>query len=593
MKNGNFLPLKIPINEQIKFYGILYVLEKKCSDSKNNVIDNVLSCNSKECEVVKNICLNQYLPQSRDYVVYDRRTNFKYLDNVKNKTNVENYFCNKVVNFEESMLAEEEYKVKRCIPTTLSRVSEFSNNGSSRTPKKDKRDYNWIISTHWPQILLAKYPKLPDLLSDSSNMTLFNDVPDSENAYGFAGPDVLFPDDIDYLQYEQPTYVVTPSKPNIYPKLTPNSRLSTTHVRPFPDNKGSTENLRNPSLNANVPEFYPVSRRNYFPSPYDLNYVNELFPYLKESQNLNIMSPTTYNMNDEVRNSIPVYQRPPEFYYRSESMAYSKRKNMGADFNNLIFLTQDQNCATGSNLTAMPMQPFVPLQVIQNTNQHFCNQFPQLPRQADKTNFKQKEPYEMMLEQVNQWLEKVYPVHPYSCTNISSTRNQVKHPTDIFPNTTNSSEIIQDFIEPTSGKPPTKRRLYRDVLTNSESCDMESKFEELEQEALEQYDGSHTSLIFLSNKEFNDDNTTKEYENSEPEVKYEDTVNTNIVKPIYMNLDIPVVRAPSPTPPSSDRESSLSFSSSTSPIKFSEDTKTTISRPTIRNAIDTDLIQVF
>lgn len=39
---------------------------------------------------------------------------------------------------------------------------------------------------------------------------------------------------------------------------------------------------------------------------------------------------------------IPVYQRPPEFYCRTENGPNQKKRTVGADINNLIFLTQDE-----------------------------------------------------------------------------------------------------------------------------------------------------------------------------------------------------------------------------------------------------------
>ena len=149
---------------------------------------------------------------------------------------------------------------------------------------------------------------------------------------------------------------------------------------------------------------------------------------------------------------IPVYQKPPELYQDYPQ----RRKTQGVDFNNLILLTKG-----GVKAKKYQSKAF-------NQNSKFADPNP--------TDFDSEFP---------QLEKKCY------CLKGKSSQQD---------NSYNSERIVvKNKSEPDISQ---KKRLYRDVLTNSSSTELddENEFEktyaDLERQALEQYRASEECLVF-------------------------------------------------------------------------------------------------
>lgn len=167
---------------------------------------------------------------------------------------------------------------------------------------------------------------------------------------------------------------------------------------------------------------------------------------------------------------IPVYQRPPELYQEYPQ----RRKNQGVDFNNLILLTK-------SAIKTRKTQSKVPQQ---NSN-----------ITSSKSNSEFLWPDKRKEEQGSRDFVSEFQNLENKCiclkTKSSEQDSSYKSETDILVN-----EVEVDKSR--------KKRLYRDVLTNSPSftstdCEVqensfEKTYDDLERQAMEQYRASEECL---------------------------------------------------------------------------------------------------
>lgn len=184
---------------------------------------------------------------------------------------------------------------------------------------------------------------------------------------------------------------------------------------------------------------------------------------------------------------IPVYQRPPELY----NDPTQRRKTQGVDFNNLILLTKNAMTARRN----------------QSKN----------PQKGSSLILEARQPSIKSESDVLQWLEKGYPkkAKDYVAVNIlvsnlqnleekcddGNESNEDVNPDDIDANLValNKSSGKLTNVDP-SNVAPTKRRLYRDVLTNSSTTEVilenvfDKRYDELERQAMEQYRTSEECL---------------------------------------------------------------------------------------------------
>ncbi|XP_046590283.1 uncharacterized protein LOC124293459 [Neodiprion lecontei] len=190
--------------------------------------------------------------------------------------------------------------------------------------------------------------------------------------------------------------------------------------------------------------------------------------------------------------AIPVYQKPPELYNDPSQ----RRKNQGVDFNNLILLTKSAMKARRN----------------QSKN----------PQQSSSFILESRQPNLKSEIDVLQWLEKGYPKRAKEFvavnTLVSDFRsfelkcndertvllNQNIEEENNDPKDVPSPDLDKSLAKlsevDTSSDIPTKRRLYRDVLTNSSSPGIitenifDRRYDELERQAMEQYRTSEECL---------------------------------------------------------------------------------------------------
>ncbi|XP_076668878.1 uncharacterized protein LOC143369166 isoform X2 [Andrena cerasifolii] len=179
---------------------------------------------------------------------------------------------------------------------------------------------------------------------------------------------------------------------------------------------------------------------------------------------------------------IPVYQHPIELYHETGQ----KRKNQGVDFKNLILLTKNAMKAHRGQSKA-PQQ--YPRYVLESRNRGSRSE-----------------------SEVLQWLDKSCPpkTKEFSATSslVSELRNSrrdketCKHHERSKPDvgTCAQGSHATSSSEREKSDTRSRRRLYRDVLANSAANQailenvFEKRYDELEQQAMEQYRTSEESL---------------------------------------------------------------------------------------------------
>ncbi|XP_024943485.1 uncharacterized protein LOC107270319 [Cephus cinctus] len=172
---------------------------------------------------------------------------------------------------------------------------------------------------------------------------------------------------------------------------------------------------------------------------------------------------------------IPVYQRPSELYQDPSQ----RRKNHGVDFNNLILLTKNAVKARRSQS--------------KNSQQNSTYAL-----ESKRSSLKSE-------TSVFQWVDKGYPKKRRELTPLDTVSLELrdtemtlefsKKISDKFESHDTDSAMAEEdtMIKFSENDVPLKKRLYRDVLTNSSTSGVmldnvfDKKYDELEQQAMEQY----------------------------------------------------------------------------------------------------------
>ncbi|RLU20893.1 hypothetical protein DMN91_007507 [Ooceraea biroi] len=272
-----------------------------------------------------------------------------------------------------------------------------------------------------------------------------------------------------------------------------------------------------PVLSAEVPEFFPKSSPSpilyslnsdkarktcqirYFSSLNDRNYPNELFSYSR-SQHENVA--TAFPMYEKCLpctqqspTPIPVYQRPTELYQEPTS----KRKNQGVDFNNLILLTKNSIKMRRGHSKAVTQQPFLleSKQTLRTSSHNVQMQW------FDKDQCARKKGEFVTVNELVSELRSFEEKYEHgkstswinaaeSLSNQQRSSEMSKSKSGIFVNKSSGYRVPN-----TEERNKKKRPLYRDVVANA-SSGMDNIFEkiydELEQQAMEQYRNSEESL---------------------------------------------------------------------------------------------------
>ena len=177
---------------------------------------------------------------------------------------------------------------------------------------------------------------------------------------------------------------------------------------------------------------------------------------------------------------IPVYQRPAELY--QDPTQRRGKNHQGVDFNNLILLTKNAMKARRN----------------QSKN----------PQQASSFILESRQPNLKSENDVLQWLDKGYPKRAREFITVNSLISELSgfeskcdfvRQSETQVEETNSEVTEADNLED-SNVPIMRKRLYRDVLTNSTSTDiilesvLDKRYDELEKQAMEQYRTSEECL---------------------------------------------------------------------------------------------------
>ncbi|XP_071561687.1 uncharacterized protein [Temnothorax nylanderi] len=214
---------------------------------------------------------------------------------------------------------------------------------------------------------------------------------------------------------------------------------------------------------------------------------------------------------------IPVYQRPMELYQQEPLL---KRKNQGVDFNNLILLTKNSIKTRRGHSKPAVQQPFLldSRQSLKTSSHNVQVQWFDRDHCAKKTkevvtvntlvselrSFEEK--YEYCRGAGTSW-KTAAESSPQAQQRSSETSFRLKD--RIFGNESSRCRLKDRFFENESSRyrvsdtekkdKRTKRPLYRDVLTNASNETVldnvfEKRYDELEQQAMEQYRNSEESL---------------------------------------------------------------------------------------------------
>ncbi|EZA48525.1 hypothetical protein X777_13673 [Ooceraea biroi] len=192
---------------------------------------------------------------------------------------------------------------------------------------------------------------------------------------------------------------------------------------------------------------------------------------------------------------IPVYQRPTELYQEPTS----KRKNQGVDFNNLILLTKNSIKMRRGHSKAVTQQPFLleSKQTLRTSSHNVQMQW------FDKDQCARKKGEFVTVNELVSELRSFEEKYEHgkstswinaaeSLSNQQRSSEMSKSKSGIFVNKSSGYRVPN-----TEERNKKKRPLYRDVVANA-SSGMDNIFEkiydELEQQAMEQYRNSEESL---------------------------------------------------------------------------------------------------
>ncbi|KYN09066.1 hypothetical protein ALC57_19034 [Trachymyrmex cornetzi] len=184
---------------------------------------------------------------------------------------------------------------------------------------------------------------------------------------------------------------------------------------------------------------------------------------------------------------IPVYQRPVELY--QEPML--KRKNQGVDFNNLILLTKNSIKTRRGHSKPPVQQPFLldSRQSLKTSSRNVQVQWFDRDHSVKKT--KEVVTVNALVSELRSFEEK----YEY-CRGADTSWRTVAESSQDQQRLSETSFRLKDGIY---GNESSKRPLYRDVLANASNEEIldnvfEKRYDELEQQAMEQYRNSEESL---------------------------------------------------------------------------------------------------
>ncbi|CAK9799784.1 hypothetical protein ANTPLA_LOCUS2104 [Anthophora plagiata] len=187
---------------------------------------------------------------------------------------------------------------------------------------------------------------------------------------------------------------------------------------------------------------------------------------------------------------IPVYQHPIELYHETGQ----KRKNQGVDFKNLILLTKNAMKVHRGHSKTIPQKPSS--YSLERRNRDAKSEAEVLQWLDNSCSSKTKE-----FTTTNSLVSELRSFEGKNDRKASSSRREKDN--------SKSSERMKPEVQGTSSKVSNerdkndtrnRRRLYRDVLTNASANQailenvFEKRYDELEQQAMEQYRTSEESL---------------------------------------------------------------------------------------------------
>uniref|UniRef100_A0A0A9WQ60 FCH domain only protein 2 n=1 Tax=Lygus hesperus TaxID=30085 RepID=A0A0A9WQ60_LYGHE len=384
-------------------------------------------------------------------------------------------------------------KDKLLLPTCRLEVTQMQNSLASMDPtvlaplpQSVLTDTRCILSAKWPIALLKTYPALTSTLKNNSTSSVFSNKHAIGNIYKDGNTLPYSIDTIDELMYHK--------------KI-----ASTTVKNVWSDNAEKTafkKPVWDPQLNANVPEFYPsvlLPPRQCPPrysNVFGANYQSEVFPY-----------------NDD-----KIAEKKEKV--GEESVTRKKKNRRGSSEQRLTHQLQAAASSSSPNLLRSPKT---------------CD--------SSKRTHSRENPR----AEVNYWLQNVYP---HRVLELSKFRTIARHIDSIthrialpFP------QVMTQPSPPAPFTPSSERRLYRDVLarkvddavdrTKDES--EQNPFDELERQALEQYQSSETCLVQQgTGNDINPDPDDSKFQDLEREALEQYTEDGD--DQIERNLETPIIR---------------------------------------------------
>ncbi|EFN76854.1 hypothetical protein EAI_16502 [Harpegnathos saltator] len=199
--------------------------------------------------------------------------------------------------------------------------------------------------------------------------------------------------------------------------------------------------------------------------------------------------------------AIPVYQRPSELYQEPTS----KRKSHGVDFNNLILLTKSSSKTRRGHMKGSAQQPPLLLESTQRDLRSGQNTAQWLDRDCARRT-KDVVTVNALVSELRSFEGKYE--HSRAGTSWATTTDSSPQHRLYFEGMKSKDGIFEKeasrcrLVDAEERDRRTKRPLYRDVLANTTSGQhgmvleniFERKYDELEQQAMEQYRNSEESL---------------------------------------------------------------------------------------------------
>ncbi|XP_069676370.1 uncharacterized protein [Periplaneta americana] len=557
-------------------------------------------------------------------------------------------------------------------------LTPFTPSRQEVTHSEEESSSKRLLFECWASILLTKYPKLATSIGNSQHQSLFSDNTAELNCT----------EPIDLNRFPTPRYTLQTqaelelhlrinsaevrdlwNRPSISDFQTRDLHQRTAVHKPYAATTQNSHRPPPPTLNADVPEFYPKtnieitsslsdnseSGRKFFPSARDLSHQSELFPYAQINDSISssidrnselerlcystasisvastgIATFTTtmtteiqqsssqlhplrqyappsssilckppqrwFNIglqqqqrqqqqtashetirHDSVPRSIPVYQRPPEFYTQYQDSLFScngtgsrrRQGGGGVDFSNLILLTRgsknlqrmqssgkqvhvkegqcQHSSSSVSDLLGRDLFSDLPMRTVTHQSREVQNSVSHQEEGRRTEEICVSSDVNITENSALPWLQANYPCRGEELQDVSklieefvSIEIELKQRiVNVNSETETTQETEKTFIEreqfppisPISTSTPVdlssqdierplaslispsssdsgqsstgvRKRLYRDVLTNSTSpvtptvsdSGLERRYEELERQALEQYRPSDENL---------------------------------------------------------------------------------------------------